>query len=414
MHEGRRNVRDDRFHGEPMKREGFLTGSVAASAAILGASPNALAETVTFPFAGGERAVAAFPQKRPLIVMTTRPVQLETPFAVFDAGELTPNDAFFVRWHLTNVPTNVDPATFELRVHGSVEQELRLSFNDLRTQFEPVEIVAVLECAGNSRGYVNPRVPGGQWGNGAMGNARWKGARLRDILARAGVRPSAVQVQFQGADRPVLPSTPTFVKALDLAVATDPNVVVAYEMNGTDLPLLNGFPLRLIVPGYFGTYWVKMLNDIELLDAPEQSFWVKTAYRLPATPNNSVAPTDSGYATVPIARLTVRSFITNLADGSTVRSGRARVRGIAFDGGSGIRSVELSTDGAKTWSGARLLPAPSPYSFRRWEADFAAAAGTTYTLASRATSNAGEVQIERWNPSGYERNAVETLTVTGA
>ncbi|MGA2396114.1 MAG: molybdopterin-dependent oxidoreductase [Candidatus Lustribacter sp.] len=371
----------------------------------------AAAATVTFPFANGNRAVASFPQKRPLIVLTTRPVQLETPFSVFDAGEVTPNDAFFVRWHLANVPTSVDPAAFELHVHGSVDRELRLSFDDLRTKFEPVELAAVLECAGNSRGFVTPRVPGGQWGNGAMGNARWKGARLRDILAQAGVLPSAVQVRFQGADRPVLPTTPTFVKALDVAVANDPTVIVAYEMNGTELPLLNGFPVRLIVPGYFGTYWVKMLNDIELLDAPEQSFWMKTAYRVPATPNNSVAPTDTGYATVPIGRLTVRSFITNLAPGATVRAGRVGVRGIAFDGGSGIRTVEFSADGGTSWTPALVRPPLGPYSFHRWETTFFAPPGA-YRLASRATNNLGETQIERWNPSGYAHDAIETVAVT--
>jgi sulfite dehydrogenase (cytochrome) subunit A len=221
-----------------------------------------------------------------------------------------------------------------------------------------------------------------------------------------------VQVRFQGADRPVLPTTPTFVKALDVAVASDPNVIVAYEMNGSDLPLLNGFPVRLIVPGYFGTYWVKMLNDIELLDSPEQSFWMKTAYRIPATPNNSVAPTDSGYATVPIGRLTVRSFITNLAAGAKVRAGRVAVRGIAFDGGSGIKSVEFSTDGGTSWAPGLVRPPLGPFSFHRWEATFSATPGAAYTLASRATNNAGETQIERWNPSGYERNAIETSAVT--
>lgn len=395
-----------------MNRARFAT---AASLAVASASASrALAQTVTLPFTNGERALGAFPQKRPLIVMTTRPVQLETPFAVFDAGDVTPNDAFFVRWHLAGVPTRVDPAAFRLRVHGSVERELELSFDGVRTQFEPVEITAVLECAGNSRGFVTPRVPGGQWGNGAMGNARWKGARLRDVLARAGVHASAVQVRFQGSDRPVLPVTPTFAKALDIDVASDPNVLLAYEMNGADLPLLNGFPLRLVVPGYFGTYWVKMLDDIEVLDAVDQGFWMRSAYRVPDTPNNSVAPTDAGYATVPIGRLTVRSFITNLTDGATVRSGLVPVRGIAFDGGSGIRSVEFSADGGNSWQAARLLPAASSYGFRRWETAFPALSRTAYALASRATSNAGEVQIARWNPSGYARNAIETVSVTAA
>ena len=392
-----------------MKRKRFL----AATAALVGtaASP-ALAAGVSLPFASGERTLAAYPQKRQLIVLTSRPVQLETPAAIFDAGEFTPNDAFFVRWHLPEVPTHIDPAAFRLKVRGAVTSPLTLGLDDLRTQFEPVEVNAVLECAGNSRGFSAPRVPGGQWANGAMGNARWRGARLRDILARSYPRADAAQVRFQGAERPALPTTPEFLKSLDVAVVNDPNVIVAYEMNGADLPVLNGFPVRLVVPGYFGTYWVKALNDIEVLTEPDQNYWMKTAYRVPATPNNSVAPTDTGFATVPITNLTVRSFITNLTDGGSIGAGRTTIRGIAFDGGTGIRSVGISTDGGTTWRDADLGEDLGKFSFRRWTATFDARSGGRYVLASRATSNGGEQQVNRWNPSGYARNAVENVTVT--
>jgi DMSO/TMAO reductase YedYZ molybdopterin-dependent catalytic subunit len=339
-------------------------------------------------------------------------VQLETPAYVFDAGDFTPNDAFFVRWHLSDVPTRIDPAAFRVNVRGSVGSPLALGLDDLRTKFDAVEVNAVLECAGNSRGFSSPRVPGGQWANGAMGNARWRGARLRDVLAHAQVGAGAVQVRFQGAERPALPTTPQFLKSLDLAVANDPNVILAYQMNGTDLPVLNGYPLRLVVPGYFGTYWVKALTDIEVLTAPDQNYWMKTAYRVPNTPNYSVAPTDSGFATVPLSNLTVRSFITNYNDGALIVPGRTTIRGIAFDGGSGIRSVSVSTDGKATWSDADLGPDLGKFSFRRWTATFDAQPGQSYVLASRAISNAGEQQVGRWNPSGYARNAVESLTVT--
>jgi hypothetical protein len=286
-----------------------------------------------------------------------------------------------------------------------------LAIDDLRTQFEAVDVNAVLECAGNSRGFSTPRVPGGQWANGAMGNARWRGARLRDVLTRANVGAGAVQVRFQGAERPALPTTPQFLKSLDLAVANDPNVIVAYQMNGADLPVLNGFPVRLVVPGYFGTYWVKALNDIEVLTEPDQNYWMKTAYRVPNTPNYSVAPTDTGFATVPLTNLTVRSFITNLTEGSSIAAGRTTVRGIAFDGGTGIRSAGVSTDGGTTWRDADLGRDLGKFSFRRWTATFDALVGQRYVLASRAVSNAGEQQVNRWNPSGYARNAVETVTV---
>jgi DMSO/TMAO reductase YedYZ molybdopterin-dependent catalytic subunit len=392
-----------------MNRKHFLAASAAAAGSAV-ATP-VLAQSVTLPFDNGDRTLAAFPQKRQLIVLTSRPVQLETPASVFDAGEFTPNDAFFVRWHLPEVPTRIDPAAFRLNVHGAVTSPLSLGLDDLRTQFEPVEVNAVLECAGNSRGFSAPRVPGGQWANGAMGNARWRGARLRDILAHSYARADAVQVRFQGAERPALATTPQFLKSLDVAVASDPNVIVAYEMNGADLPVLNGFPVRLVVPGWFGTYWVKALNDIEVLLEPDQNYWMKTAYRVPNTPNYSVAPTDTGFATVPLSHLTVRSFITNLTDGAAIGAGRTTIRGIAFDGGTGIRNVGVSTDGGTTWRDAELGPDLGKFSFRRWTATFDARPGQRYVLASRAVNNGGEQQVHRWNPSGYARNAVENVTV---
>jgi len=393
-----------------MKRHQFLAVTAAAAGSAIAAP--ALADGITLPFEPGERALASFPQKRQLIVLTSRPVQLETPFGLFDGGEFTPNDAFFVRWHLPEVPTRIDPATFRINVRGAIATPLALSLDDLRTKFEAVEINAVLECAGNGRGFSAPRVPGGQWANGAMGNARWRGARLRDVLARATPQSGALQVRFQGAERPALPATPQFLKSLDLAVATDPNVIIAYSMNGADLPVLNGFPVRLVVPGYYGTYWVKALNDIEVLSEPDQNYWMKTAYRHPKTPNNSVAPTDTGYATVPLTNLTVRSFITNFSDGARTGAGPVTIRGIAFDGGTGIRSVELSTDGGTTWNPATLGPDLGRFSFRRWTAPVTFTAGQRIVLASRAVSNAGEQQIKRWNPSGYERNEIETVAIT--
>lgn len=261
-----------------MKRTNFLAGSAAAIGAAMAhpASADPL-QTVTLPFLVGQRELAAFPQKRPLIVLTSRPVQLETPNSVFDEGEFTPNDAFFVRWHLPNIPTQIDSASFSVRVRGAVNRPADFAFDELKTRFPAVEINAVLECAGNSRGFSSPRVPGGEWANGAMGNARWRGVRLRDVLAAAQPRADAIEVRFEGAERPALPATPQFQKFLKLEIASDPNVILAYQMNGADLPVLNGYPLRLIVPGYFGTYWVKAVNDIEVLAEPDQNYWMKTA-----------------------------------------------------------------------------------------------------------------------------------------
>jgi sulfite dehydrogenase len=396
-----------------IRRKSFIIGGAAASGAMLAGVP-ALAETVTLPFANGVRQLAAYPQKRPLIVMTTRPVQLETPFAIFNESEFTPNDAFFVRWHLAGMPTDIDASVFRINVHGLVDTPLQLSVADLKS-YDAVEVAAVCECAGNSRGYFNPRVPGGQWSNGAMGNALWKGARLKDILAKAGVKDGAVQVLFNGADVAVVPSTPKFMKSLDMDLATSDNVIVAYSMNGADLPVLNGYPVRLIVPGYFATYWVKMLNDIEVIAEPDQNFWMKTAYRIPADPCGCQQP-GTTVKTVPIGRLTVRSFITSVQDGARVAGGKqSTIKGIAFDSGYGIDRVLFSTDGGLRWSEASLGKDYGKYAFRQWQARFTPEAGKQYALASLAISTIGEAQRPDnpvWNPGGYLRNTVETVRVS--
>ncbi len=394
--------------------------TLGAAGTTAGQALNALAApaTVTLPFANGERELIAYPQKRPLIRQTARPPQLETPFEVYNEGLITPNDAFFVRYHLGNIPTRIDPAAYRLRVGGLVDAPLELTLADLKEKFgAPVELVAVTQCSGNSRGFFEPRVGGGQLGNGAMGNARWLGIPLSRVLEKAGIGKSARQVSFEGMDRPVLPGTPEFVKALDAAHAMDGEVMLAYAMNGADLPLLNGYPVRLVVPGHYGTYWVKHLADITVLDKEFDGYWMQKAYRIP---DNDCACTPVGKApekTRPIGRYNVRSFITSLADGARLPLGQAqRVRGIAFDGGRGIREVQFSADGGKTWRAAQLGQDLGRYSFREWQADFRPERAGAYELKARATNMAGETQpLEAlWNPAGYMRNVVETLRVTAA
>ena len=390
---------------------------LAAAGAVLAAGGlprGAAAETVQLPFANGERPLVAFPQKRPLILLTPRPPQLETPFAVFDQGTFTPNDAFYVRWHLSNIPQSIDAGAHRIAVRGEVNAPLLISMDDLAAM-PAVEVAAVNQCSGNSRGLSAPRVPGGEWHNGAMGNAVWTGVRLRDILDRAGLKATAKQVQFDGLDTAVFLTTPDFKKSLDVEVARGDDVIVAYAMNGEPLPVLNGYPVRLIVPGWFATYWVKMLSAITVLDHVDDNFWMKTAYRIPDTPDNSVVPGTTGFPTIPINRMRVRSFITNLVDGGTLRPGSREIRGIAFDGGSGIRRVELSSDGGATWHDTTLDRDYGKYSFRRWFATLDAQRGA-YTLAVRATANDGSTQqaAPGWNPSGYLRSAIETYKVTVA
>jgi DMSO/TMAO reductase YedYZ molybdopterin-dependent catalytic subunit len=392
---------------------------LAAAAGMGFATAPAWAEQITRfapPLPGGPNdrpLLTDYPTKGAMILQRTRPPLLETPFEVFDKGVFTPNDQFFVRWHWAVIPTEVDAKTFRLAVHGHVSQAQSLSLGDILT-LPRVELVAVNQCSGNSRGYFQPRVAGGQWGNGAMGNARWTGVRLRDMLDRAGVKAGAVQVRFNGADEPVVPDAPEFMKALDIDHARDGEVMVAFAMNGEQLPLVNGFPLRLIVPGWYSTYWVKMLTDIEVLDKPDDNFWMAQAYTIPDTPNASVKPGETGYKTVPINRMVPRSFITNLEPGDTVHLGApAPVRGIAFGGDTGVSRVDFSSDSGKSWQLAQLGPDEGKYSFRRWTAQVTPAARGDLALMVRCTNSNGLVQPTEanWNPSGFMRNVIETTPV---
>jgi DMSO/TMAO reductase YedYZ molybdopterin-dependent catalytic subunit len=395
----------------------FLKGAgglVSAWAGGMGIGKSAFAQSVTLPFANGERKLARFPGKRPLITLTERPPQLETPFSVFDESIITPNDAFFVRYHLADIPLSIDPETFRLEIGGKVNKALNLSLKDLKAMPHH-DIVAVNQCSGNSRGFVEPRVPGGQLGNGAMGNARWTGVLLKTVLDMAGVQAGAKQVAFEGLDGPVLPTTPDFTKALDIDHARGGDVMLAFAMNGQDIPWLNGYPLRLVVPGYYGTYWVKHLNKVTVTDSVLDNFWMKTAYRIPDNACACVPPGGKLDKTVPIGRFNVRSFITNLQNGARIRAGETLVRGIAFDGGSGIKEVVLSADSGKSWGSTMLGRDLGKYSFRPWQTRVKLAAGS-HTLMVRATSMSGEIQpmTATWNPSGYMRNVVETLTVQAA
>lgn len=357
-----------------------------------------------------------FPQKGQMILQRTRPPLLETPWDVFDRGVFTPNDKFFVRWHWAVIPEHVDVAAFKLTVRGHVNQVVSLSLADLLAM-PRVEVAAVCQCSGNSRGLFQPRVTGAQWLDGAMGNARWTGVRLRDVLDRAGVKAGAVAVRSSGLDDPVVPGAPKFMKPLDIDHARDGEVMLAFQMNGEALPLLNGFPMRLIVPGWYSDYWVKMLSNIEVLDAPDQNYFEAVAYRVPDTPHASVSPGETGFKTVPVSRLVPRSFFTNITDTTTVRPGAAvPVRGIAFGGTGGVSQVELSADGGRNWQKTTLGRDEGTYSFRQWSTQIVAQQSGTLTLQVRCTNTKGEVQPAEpnWNGGGFMRNVIERVQLTVA
>ncbi|MDE1917052.1 MAG: molybdopterin-dependent oxidoreductase [Sphingomonadales bacterium] len=355
----------------------------------------------------------AFPQKGEMILQRMRPPLLETPMEVFDKHILTPNDQFYVRWHWANIPESVDASSFRLTVRGHVDRTVELTLHDLLHGFEPIEYVAVNQCSGNSRGLFVPSVPGAEWGHGAMGNARWTGVRLRDVLGQAGVKAGAVDVRFGGLDEALVAEAPKFRKSLSVDHARDGEVMIAYAMNGEAMPLLNGFPLRLIVPGWYSTYWVKMLCDIEVLPGKDDNFWMAKAYQVPTTPFGDVPAGTSDYAKEPINKMVPRSLITNLAEGQKVTAGAPlMLSGIAMGGDCGVAKVEISTDGGKSWQLAALGEDLGPYSFRRFTHRLALPAGKG-RITCRCTNTRGVSQPlgMNWNPGGYMRAGVETVTV---
>ena len=402
---------------QPQSRRQFLAGVGGLGiTGLMGASAwSGSDESVVFPFVNGNRnLVENFPQKGAMVLQRSRPPLLETPFEVFDQGIFTPNDRFYVRWHVANIPTVVDPGTFRLNVRGHVKQPISFTLDDLVRKFKPIEIAAVNQCSGNSRGLFAPRVAGGQWANGAMGNALWRGVSLKALLNRAGVKPGALQVRFNGLDTGILPQTPDFMKSLDVDHALDGEVMIAYAMNGTPLPLLNGYPLRLVVPGWYATYWVKMLNDIEILEEPDDNFWMTRAYLIPDTPQADIAPGQQGVRLIPINRMVPRSFFTNVKDQAKFKVGETTtVRGIAFGGDTGLAKVLFSADAGSHWQEAQLGPDHGKYSFRQWTVDFRPSSSGLQTLMVKAFNTAGTSQPDRanWNGSGFMRNVVESVSV---
>ncbi len=355
----------------------------------------------------------ALPGKRPLLKRTYRPPNYETP--LFALGEdFTANDAFFVRYHLSFIP-QVKLSDWRLAVSGdAAERPLLLSMNDLRRGFEEVEIAACCQCAGSRRGLFSPHVPGVQWGYGAMGNARFRGVRLRDVLRKAGVKAGAVEVAANGADAGVAEKTPDFVKSLPLWKAQDENTLICWEMNGQPLPQYNGFPARLVVPGWAATYWMKHVQGIEVRSQPLTSFWMKSAYRIPVG-KFAVAddfPTQRTEVNTPITELLVNSLFTSTHEGETIPAGRPReLSGVAWDGGHGIRTVEVSTNGGKTWRPARLGQDQGRFSWRRFRYTLTAPQPGKLVVMARATNQNGATQGFSVvpNPAGYHHNRVQEL-----
>jgi hypothetical protein len=278
-------------------------------------------------------------------------------------------------------------------------------------------VVAVNACSGNRRGLFEPHVPGIEWGYGAMGCARWKGVRLKDLFDKVGIKKEAIEIVLDGADGPVVDKTPKFVKSIPVWKAMEEAALVAYEMNGQPLPHFNGFPARAVVPGWAGVYWMKHVISLRAVTKPFDGYWMKNAYRIPIGRFPVVARFISQETEVntPITELVVNSLITSHFDGATVKPGPVMIGGIAWDGGHGIRIVEVSIDGGSHWMPAKLGEDLGRFAYRPWTYELAAKPGKN-TVMARATNVIGQTQTAALilNPAGYHHNLMQTLTLNAA
>jgi sulfite oxidase len=341
----------------------------------------------------------------PMIVRSPKPADLEMPLDGFTEW-ITPLDRFFVRCHTYTPQVNL--SEWSLKIDGVVENPMTLTMDDLK-KLPRMELVGVLECAGNGRRFYEPHLPGAQWAFGSVGNGRWAGVRLRDVLQKAGIRSSATEILCDGADVP-LGKMPDFQRTITVAKALHPDTLLAYEMNGQALPVEHGFPLRVIAPGWAGDSWVKWLQHIEVLDHEFEGFWMKSAYRHPTHPVAPGTAVDLSEQ-VPVTDLNVKSVIATPA--GWAKPGPVRVRGAAWSNSSPVSKLEVSTDGGQTWKMAKVTSRQTQYGWRLWQYDWKAAEGK-YTLLSRATNLAGQTQplSQEWNPSGYLWNVAQPVAVT--
>jgi DMSO/TMAO reductase YedYZ molybdopterin-dependent catalytic subunit len=326
-----------------------------------------------------------------LLVRSREPENLEFNFARLDSF-ITPNDGFYVRNHFP-LP-RIDVAAWRLRVEGAVSRPLELSLDEVR-RMAPRSQTALLECAGNGRSFLRPQARGVQWETGAVGNAEWAGVPLAALLDRAGVRDGSVEVILEGADRgeiaePRSPGAIHFARSLPLARARSPEVLLAHRMNGAELPAAHGFPLRVVVPGWFGMASVKWLTRVVVTDRPFQGFFQSLDYtyfeRLAGLPNNT-----------PIRELLVKATIARPAHGERLpRNEMVRVHGAAWTGDSRVSRVELSDDGGRNWAPAQLREPNQRYCWRLWEYQWRTPnrAGPV-TLMVRATDDRGHTQSAR-------------------
>jgi DMSO/TMAO reductase YedYZ molybdopterin-dependent catalytic subunit len=382
-------------------RRNFLK-QLSRAALAAGAAPSIL----TWALPQGQSVEV--PGEDGMVLRSFRFVDLEAPVEYFNTW-LTPVPHFFVRNHM-HEPSELEASDWRLSLGGEVEKPITLSLADL-SKIETHSVVNTLECAGNGRNLHRPQVPGIQWGKGAVGTARFSGPRLRDVLQRAGVKPTGKHVMFRGLDE-VPGKVPPFIRSIPIEKALDSDTLIATHMNGSPLTKHHGFPARALVPGWIGAASCKWLTEIKVLEAEFVGNFMSAGYRLPnqpVKPGDAVKPED----THPLTALNVKSVIAGPSDGASLKAGKVSVHGAAWAGEVDIAKVEISTDGGTTWSPAKLGHDQAHYAWRLWSYDWKARNRGDYTILSRATDTQGRTQPATpvWNPSGYLYNAVDQVKI---
>ena len=325
------------------------------------------------------------------IVLSEEPLVLETPRDNL-SDYITPSKLFYVRNHFP-IP-KIDKQKWRLRVEGEVENPFEINFDEL-SKLQSRKIPATLECAGNGRGFLEPKVKGVQWNIGGISNAEWTGAPLSTLLKRAGVKSSAREIIFEGADHGKLedPKAPRgeihFARSIPLEKASD--VLLAYKMNDVEIPAEHGFPVRAIVPGWYAVASVKWLQRIIVTDKPFNGYYQTLDYAIWQRDGDQARLT-------PISEIQTKATITSPAAGATVpTNANVRVRGAAWTGRGAITKVELSADGGSTWNEVKLLGEAKPNAWRLWEFDWKTPPQSGQAkLMARATDSRGETQpLER-------------------
>lgn len=392
---------------QPFKMAGSLDiyaastcARVVASGGCAAAMPVTDVVTAVDPEAACQQAIEAG-----LLVHRAHPLNGETSIPALIGGVIMPSALFYVRNHF-HIP-KLDPNTFRLNVDGLVERPLSLTLHDIHNMRSHT-LAVTLECAGNGRSLFKPPIEGEKWLLGAVSTAEWTGVPLVEVLDRAGVRMGAWDVVFKGADGGSVAARPGlthFERSLQLDRAREPDVLLAYAMNGEPLPVQHGFPLRLIVPGWYAVASVKWLTNIEVIDRPFAGHYQTEKYWYEWERGGQAARD-------PVTLQQVRALITEPAPDQKTRCHELAVRGVAWSGAAPIARVDVSVAGAG-WQEARLVGERKRYSWQWWELITSVGVPGVVDLRARATDLAGRTQpqVAEWNRLGYGNNSVHQISV---